>query len=140
MEAKQNSTLKHLEKMQFQVQQDGHTFLIDAAEEHGGEEKGVRPKALILTALAGCTAMDVVSLLNKMKVEYSDLSISTEGELTDEHPKIYHKVWLTYYIKLAHAEDKEKMQKAVNLSQERYCGVAAMVRKFAELEVNIEYL
>lgn len=140
MEAKQNSTLKHLEKMQFQVQQDGHTFLIDAAEEHGGEEKGVRPKALILTALAGCTAMDVVSLLNKMKVEYSDLSISTEGELTDEHPKIYHKVWLTYHIKLAHAEDKEKMQKAVNLSQERYCGVAAMVRKFAELEVNIEYL
>lgn len=140
MGVKQNSTIKHVEKMQFQVQQDNHTFLVDAATEHGGEDKGVRPKALILTALAGCTAMDVVSLLSKMKVEYSDFSISTDGELTDEHPKIYHKVWLTYRIKLANAEDKEKMQKAVNLSQERYCGVAAMVRKFAELEVNIEYL
>ncbi|MBX2904219.1 MAG: OsmC family protein [Chitinophagales bacterium] len=136
----QNGTVKHIGKMQLEVHQNGHTFLVDAAEEVGGENKGVRPKALILSALGGCTAMDIISLLNKMKVEFSNFSVSTDGELTDEHPKIYNKVYLKYSIKLANESDKEKMQKAVNLSQEKYCGVGAMVRSFADLKIEIEYL
>lgn len=136
----QNGTVKHLEKMQLEVHQNGHTFLMDAAAESGGENKGVRPKALILTALAGCTALDIISLLNKMKVEFSDFTVSTDGELTDEHPKIYKNMWLKYTIKLANEADKPKMEKAVNLSQEKYCGVSAMVRHFTNLKVEIEYL
>lgn len=98
------------------------------------------PKALILSALAGCTAIDVVDLLNKMRVQFSDFKIDVEGELSEEHPKIYHTVTLTYYIKLNSEDDKSKMEKAVNLSQEKYCGVSAMVKKFADLKVHTVYL
>jgi putative redox protein len=136
----QNGTVVHLKKMQLEVHQNGHSFFIDGSPEIGGENKGVRPKALILTALAGCTAMDVISLLNKMKVEFSEFSVSADGELTDEHPKIYKNMWLKYRIKLANESDKPKMEKAVNLSQEKYCGVSAMVRFFTNLKIEIEYL
>ena len=75
-----------------------------------------------------------------MRVEFSDFSIKVSGELTEEHPKTYHTVKLTYLVKLQNAGDKEKVEKAVNLSQEKYCGVTAMVKKFADLQVSIEYL
>ncbi len=76
----------------------GGNFKIDAAPESGGEGKGVRPKALMLTSLAGCTGMDIVSLLKKMRAEVDDLEINVTGELTDEHPKIYNKVTLGIYF------------------------------------------
>ncbi len=136
----QTTRISHNEKMSFDVHQNEHTFKLDAAAESGGEGTGVRPKALILSALAGCTAMDVVSLLNKMKVAFSDFSINVDGELTEEHPRYYHKVWLVYFIRLQNESDKEKFEKAVNLSQDKYCGVTAMVKKFAALDVKIEYL
>ncbi|HLP22199.1 MAG TPA: OsmC family protein, partial [Chitinophagales bacterium] len=101
---------------------------------------GVRPKALILSALAGCTAIDVVELLRKMRVEFTDFKIDVEAELTEEHPKVYKTVTLTYFIKLKEESDRDKMEKAVNLSQEKYCGVTAMVKKFAELNVRVVYL
>lgn len=131
-------TLTHLEEDKFDILQNNKTIRIDAAEE--SVSTGVRPKALILSALAGCTAIDVVELLRKMRVEFSNFKIDVEGELTDEHPKIYHTIHLTYFIKLQTEEDKSKMEKAVNLSQDKYCGVTAMVKKFAELKVRIEYL
>jgi putative redox protein len=82
----------------------------------------------------------VVELLKKMRVEFSDFSIKVTGELTDDHPSTYRTVILTYSVKLADAGDKDKVEKAVNLSQQKYCGVTAMVKKFADLRVNIEYL
>ncbi|MCS6820017.1 MAG: OsmC family protein [Chitinophagales bacterium] len=136
----QKGKVVHQAKMLLEAHQNEHKFLIDAAPESGGEGKGVRPKALILTSLAGCTAMDVLSLLQKMRVEFSDFSVEAEGELTEEHPKIYHKVWLKYFIRLSNEADKEKMEKAVSLSQEKYCGVSAMVKKFADLSLEIVYL
>jgi putative redox protein len=135
----QNTIVTHTGKMSFEVLQNDHTFKLDAAVEGGGEGAGVRPKALILSALAGCTAMDIVSLLNKMKVSFSNFVVKVEGELTDEHPKFYHKVALVYVIHLESEADKEKMEKAVKLSQEKYCGVSEMVRKFAELDFKIEF-
>jgi putative redox protein len=123
----------------FDAHQNGKVFRIDGE----GDESlstGFRPKALILSSLAGCTGIDIVDLLKKMRVDFSDFSIKVTGDLTEEHPKIYDKVGLTYTIRLANADDKDKMQKAVNLSQEKYCGVSAMVKSFAALTVNIEYL
>lgn len=131
-------SLSHLGEDKFDVLQNGKTIRIDAAPEE--VSTGVRPKALILSALAGCTAIDVVELLRKMRVEFTDFKIDVQAELTEEHPKTYKTVDLVYYVKLNNPADKDKMEKAVNLSQEKYCGVTAMVKAFADLKVRIEYL
>ncbi len=130
-------SLTHLDEDKFDILQNRKTIRIDAAEET--LSTGVRPKALILSSLAGCTAIDVVDLLRKMRVEFSDFKIDVEGELTEDHPKIYHTIHLAYFIKVKE-EDKSKVEKAITLSQEKYCGVSAMVKKFADLKVKIEYL
>lgn len=113
--------------------------MIDAAEDAGGQGKGLRPKAMMLTSLAGCTAMDVASLLKKMRAEVADFKIEVEGNLTEEHPKFYDKVKVIYKF---YDKDfqKDKIEKAVNLSVERYCGVMQMFRQFAEVTIEIEYI
>lgn len=131
-------SLTHLSEDKFDIAQNGKTIRIDASPED--VSTGVRPKALILSALAGCTAIDVVELLRKMRVEFTDFKIDVEAELTEEHPKTYKTVNLVYYIKLNTPADRDKMEKAVNLSQEKYCGVTAMVKSFAELNVKVVYL
>jgi putative redox protein len=130
-------TLTHLEAEKFDVLQHGHTIRIDAND---ANPTGVRPKALILSSLAGCTAIDVVEILRKMRVEFSEFKIDVVGELTEEIPKTYHTIHLTYFVKLNNPDDRDKFEKAVTLSQEKYCGVTAMVKKFADLKVKIEYL
>jgi len=116
-----------------------HKVQIDSTPDHGGTNTGPGPKKLMLTSLAGCTGIDIVSMLNKMKVVFSELSIDTEATLSDEHPKIYEHVTILYKIKLAEA-DQPKMEKAVSLSAEKYCGVMAMFRSFATIESSVVYL
>lgn len=130
--------LQWLDGLQFDIAQNGKTLRIDGNPDET-VSTGVRPKALILSSLAGCTAIDVVEILQKMRVQFSDFNISVTGELTEEAPKTYRTVLLTYSIKLTNHADRDKMEKAVNLSQEKYCGVSAMVKKFAQLIVKIEY-
>ena len=113
--------------------------MIDAAEEVGGQGKGLRPKAMMLTALAGCTAMDVASLLKKMRAEVDDFKIEVEANLTDEHPKYYDKVHVIYKFYGSNFK-KDKIEKTVNLSVERYCGVMEMFRKFSEISTEILYI
>ena len=137
--ATHHSELKWVEDLKFDAFQNGKVLRIDANPDEDAST-GFRPKALILSSLAGCTAIDVVELLKKMRVEFSDFSIKVSGELTSEHPTTYHTVILTYFVKLKDPADKDKVEKAVNLSQDKYCGVTAMVKKFADLKVNIEYL
>jgi len=112
--------------------------MIDAAEDAGGQGKGLRPKAMMLTALAGCTAMDVASLLKKMRAEVADFKIEVKANLTEEHPKVYDKVKVIYKF---YDKDfqKDKIEKAVNLSVERYCGVFEMFRKFSDISHEIQY-
>jgi putative redox protein len=116
-----------------------HKVQIDNTLDNGGTNTGPGPKRLMLTSLAGCTGIDIVSILHKMKVEFSDLSIDTEATLSDDHPKIYNHVKIIYKIKLAEA-DQSKMEKAVALSADKYCGVMAMFRSFATIESSIVYL
>ncbi|MDF1551111.1 MAG: OsmC family protein [Bacteroidales bacterium] len=87
---------KWLGKMAFDVQVGNHKITIDASEDVGGENKGPRPKPLMMVALAGCTGMDVVSILKKMRVEFDDLNIRVEGDLTEEHPKHFEKMKVIY--------------------------------------------
>ena len=130
---------KHTGGMSFDTVIDGHKITVDADPAFGGQDKGPKPKPLVLQALTGCTGMDVVSLLNKMRVEYSDLSITVEAELTDEHPKYYHKIHLIYALKTS-PEFHAKVEKAIDLSQERYCGVSYMLKQSSELTHEIKYL
>ncbi len=123
-------------KMAFDVELGGHKITLDAAEEVGGEDKGVRPKPLMMVALAGCTGMDVVSILKKMRVEFDDFNVRVEADMTEEHPKQYFKMKIFYEFK---GKDLplDKLQKAVSLSEERYCGVSASYRKAMEISTEI---
>lgn len=122
--------------MAFEANVNNFKITIDADEAVGGQGLGPRPKALSLVSLAGCTGMDVISILKKMRVEPDGFDVEVEGELTEEHPKYYHKVHIRYIFK---GKDLplEKLEKAVNLSQDRYCGVSAMFSKAATITHEI---
>jgi putative redox protein len=104
----------------------------------GDSEKITSPKALMLSSLAVCSGIDVVSILEKMKIELNDFKINTVGSLTQEHPKYYNKVSMEYHF-YGDQLDKEKINKAVNLSITKYCGVMEMFRSFAEITTEIYY-
>lgn len=126
-------------QMLFESEAAEGSVLIDAAPEAGGQGKGLRPKAMMLTSLAGCSAMDIASLLKKMRAEVDDFKIDVEATLTDEHPKFYDKVHVIYHF-FGSDFKKAKIEKAVNLSVERYCGVMEMFRKFAAITTEIIYI
>ena len=127
------------EGMSFTADINGHKVRMDTTVDDDGQDSGPSPKRLMLASLAGCTGMDIVSILNKMKVPFSDFSIDVHASVTNEHPKTYNLVKMRYTIKVAE-EDKVKMGKAVALSQEKYCGVSAMFRAFAKLDTEIDFL
>ena len=124
------------DKLAFETDMDGHKVVIDATEEVGGSDLGPRPKKLMLTALAGCTGIDVVMILKKMKVELDAFNVIVEGELTEEHPKYYNKMTIIYQFK---GKDlpMDKLEKAVKLSEEKYCGVSAVYRQAMEMKTEI---
>jgi len=128
--------IKWQNKMAFEVEVAGHKLIIDANDNVGGENKGPQPKPFMLVALGGCTAMDVVSILKKMRVELDEFNVRVEGDLTEEHPKHFSKMKVIYEFTGKNLP-LEKIQKAVNLSEERYCGVSASYRKAMELSSEI---
>ncbi len=133
---KTSITTSWLDNMSFITEVNGHKIVIDADSGVGGQDKGPRPKPLMLVALAGCTGMDVVSILKKMRIDIKDLKITVQGDLTEEHPKHFYKIH-TIYEFTGDNLPFEKLQKAVNLSQERYCGVYAVYKKVIEMTSEI---
>jgi putative redox protein len=125
-------------KMAFEAETIGGKVRLDADSGVGGEGTGVRPKPLMLVALAGCTAMDVASLFQKMKAEPEDFKIEISAGLTDEHPKFYDQTIIEYHF-WGKDLKKDKLEKAVNMSLEKYCGVTEMFRKFSKVEFEIFY-
>ena len=117
---------------------DQHSLIMDSSAPPT-ESIGPSPKKLMLAALAGCTGIDVVSSLEKMKVKFTDLNISVNAILTEEHPQIYKTVDIVFDIKI-NENDQPKMEKAVLLSKDKYCGVSAMFNAFAQLNWTINYL
>jgi len=124
------------EDMAFEATVNDHKIIIDADKTVGGKDRGPRPKPLTLVSLGGCTGMDVISILTKMRVKPDYFNVEIEGELTEEHPKYYHTIRINYIFK---GKDlpMEKLEKAVTLSQDRYCGVTAMLDKAAKIEHKI---
>jgi len=128
--------IKWTEDMSFEADVNGHKIIIDADDKVGGKDRGPRPKPMMLLALGGCTGMDVVSILKKMRVELESFNVDVEATMTDEHPKYYDHFTITYTFK---GKDlpMAKLEKAVNLSQERYCGVSEMLRKSSTIDHKI---
>lgn len=133
---KNSITLNWLESMAFETELQGHKITIDASPEAGGQSLGPTPKPLMLVALAGCTAMDVVSILKKMRVEPDDFKVSVEADGTDEHPKHYTRMHIVYDF-YGQNLPLDKIEKAIDLSQERYCGVSAAYKKAMEISWEI---
>jgi putative redox protein len=128
-----NSRLEWIDKMAFEAELNGHKFIIDSGDpKFGGEDRGPRPKPLLLVALAGCTGMDVVSILKKMKVENFKFHLDTSAEETTEHPKFYQTFRLDYVFDGDNLPEA-KIKKAVKLSEERYCGVSKMLKESSKI-------
>ncbi|MDP4185803.1 MAG: OsmC family protein [Bacteroidota bacterium] len=131
--------LHWLKNLTFDTEVDGHHLQLDAAIEDGGNDTGPRPKKLLLVALAGCTAMDIISILSKMHVELDDFNVIVQGDLLEDHPKRYKKMHVIYQFK---GKDLpyDKLGKAVKLSEEKYCGVRASFDGSIDLSSEIRVI
>jgi putative redox protein len=131
--------LEWKKNLAFECTMDGHQVVIDASKEGGGDDLGPRPKKLMLTALAGCTGIDVIMILKKMKIDPEAFNVIVEGDLTEEYPIRYHKMKIIYLFK---GKDLplDKLQKAVQLSEEKYCGVSAAYRMAMDLTYEIRII
>lgn len=114
----------------------GHEVIIDASPEVGGANSGPRALELFLLGIGGCTGIDVAMILKKMKVEYKDLRVKLETERNEEHPRYFKKINVKYIFK---GKDlpMEKLERAVKLSQEKYCSASATVKGMAEVTYEI---
>ena len=136
---KESINLQWLEGMSFEAEVDGFKIAIDADPEFGGKSKGPKPKPLMMVALAGCTGMDVVSLLNKMRVDFESVNIKIEGDLTEEHPKHFSRMKVIYELKGDNI-DLKKEQKEVDQSKDKKCGVSSSYKGVMDLEYEIRIL
>jgi putative redox protein len=125
--------------MAFDLDLQDRKIPVDAVEQFGGRDYGPQPKGLMLSALAGCTAMDVVSLLGKMKVPFDSFKVDIDADLADSHPKVFTAVRVRY---LFSGDDEQLIQKkilrAIDLSLNDYCGVAATLKHTAEISYELE--
>ncbi len=127
------------ENMVFEADMDGHTLTMDAPQAGGGSDKGPRPKPLMLAALAGCTGMDVIGMLKKMRVEVKGFNVIVEGDLTEDIPKHYKGMHVIYEFE-GRDLPMDKLEKAVQMSKEKYCGVSYVYGKAMDLTQEIRVI
>ena len=127
---KTTTTWKHGQAFESQLEQN--VFSID-----GNRKEGPNPKALLLSAIAACSGIDIVDILQKMRVQFSGLVIDVEAEQTTEHPRVFKDIWITYKLNTV-KENEDKVRKAIDLSLEKYCGVSAMLRKNSPIHYKLE--
>jgi len=125
-------------KMQFNALVNGHTIIMDAPERVGGEDNGPIPKPFVLTALSGCTGMDVIALLRKQGKELTELNLKVSGEISKQQPIEYVSANIVYEMK-GNAEDEQASYDAVMTSQEKICGVSHMLKKIMPVTWQIIY-
>ena len=133
---KEKLSINWLDGMAFEGEVNGHNIVIDAVEAVGGKDRGPRPKPFMLLSLIGCTGMDVISILKKMRVEPDNFSVEVEANQTEEHPKHYDEMKVIYKF-WGNDLPLDKIEKAVNLSEERYCGVSAVYKKYVKMSHEI---
>lgn len=128
------TTTKWKKAHEFTSHLDHNVIEIDGSRQHG-----FGPKALLLSGLAGCSGIDVVDILEKMRIQFSDFEIDVEADQTEEHPKVYKDINITYRIKTDKGNE-DKVKKAIHLSLEKYCGISAMLRKNSPIHYKLELL
>ncbi len=116
---------------EFVANHDGNTINID-----GDKKNGHGPKALLLSGLAACSGIDVVDILEKMKIIFSNFIIEVAAEQTEEHPKVFTEINIVYRMK-TDAANEDRVKKAIDLSLEKYCGVSAMLRKNSPINYTL---
>jgi putative redox protein len=128
-----------LNDLSFEAEVDGHKIYMDTIEAQGGKNMGPRPKLMMMAALAGCTGMDVVSILKKMKENVEAFSVEVEGDVTEDHPKRFEGMKVIYRVK-GKGISLKNVEKAVTLSSEKYCGVSANYKEAFDIahEIIIE--
>jgi putative redox protein len=109
-----------------------HWLLMDGPESFGGSDAGIRPKELLLLSLAGCTGSDVASILAKKRIALEGFDMNVTAEETEEHPKVFASMHVEYVFRGKGIAAKD-VERAIELSQTRYCGVTAMFQKAMEL-------
>jgi putative redox protein len=125
-------------KMQFNALVNGHTIVMDGPEKVGGEDNGPIPKPFVLTALAGCTGMDIAAILRKADKNPDEFDMKVIGEISKRAPIEYIGIHIIYEFKGSH-ENKEATLNAVTDSQEKYCGVSSMLKKALPVTWEVKY-
>jgi putative redox protein len=123
--------------MAFETVVDEHKILMDTKPEVGGKNSGPRPKLLLMVSLAGCTGMDVISILKKMKVVVTGFNMQVIGDIAEEHPKRFTAVKLVYEF-TGNDLPVDKIRHAIELSQEKYCGVIATLKESVKINYEIK--
>ena len=136
---KEKINVKWMDGMSFEADIDGYKISLDSDPEFGGQNKGPKPKPFMMVALAGCTGMDMVSLMNKMRVEYEALNIIVEGDITEDHPKHFKKMKVIYEI-TGDNVDLVKVEKAAKMSADKYCGVSHSYKMAMEIDYEIRII
>jgi putative redox protein len=125
---KETIKARWLNDLAFEAEVDGHKLYMDTSMEHGGKNTGPRPKPLMMVALAGCTGMDVAAILKKMREDIEELTVEVEGDVSEDHPKRFEGMKVIYRVK-GKGVNRKNVEKAVNLSSTKYCGVSANYTK-----------
>lgn len=128
--------IKWLKNLAFEAEVNGFKFTLDVEKESGGDNLGPRPKPLILAAMSTCSAMDVVSILKKMRIEDYKLDVEVEADLAQEHPKAYQFIRMNFIL-TGENLPADKVINAVELSITKYCAVYAMLKEAAQIKTRI---
>ena len=132
--------VKWLDHMSFVGESgSGHSVVMDGAPEVGGRNLGIRPMEMLLLGLGGCSAFDVVLILQKSKQAVTDCEVLIEAERAEKDPKVFTKIHLHFIVK-GHNLAPEKVERAINLSADKYCSASIMLGKTAEISHDFEIL
>ncbi len=131
-----NVRIKWLDHMSFVGEtQSGHSVVMDGSPEHGGRNLGARPMEMILLGLGGCTSFDIVNILQKSRVAIDDCIVEINAQRADDIPAVFTKIHVHYIVKGAALQDKH-VKRAVELTMEKYCSVAMMLKDSVELSYD----
>lgn len=115
----------------------GATIHLDSKPEVGGQGLGSRPQSLVLVSLAGCTGMDVISILRKKRQEITDFEVRVSADRAESHPRVFTHIWVKYIVKGENV-DPAAVERAIQLSMDKYCPVANQLKGVVPIETSFE--
>lgn len=131
-------TLKQIDGLAMAAKADSkHWVIMDGPERLGGHEAGASPMQLVLMGLAGCTGMDVVNILKKKRIQLTDFTIEVEAAQAEDYPKVFTEIHLRYRLSGENLRDAD-VEKAIELSETKYCSVLAMLKSTARVTHEYE--